>query len=449
MEKILVMGIGKSGMAAVKMLYGAADLSVWDGKNEEELDAESVVWLKDHAIKCYFGCMPAENYDRAIISPGIKPDNDVAKLASAVDGEIELAYLNSMGSHIAITGTNGKTTTTTLVGEILKSAGLESFTVGNIGNPVCDIAKQTTTNSVLVTEVSSYQLETIKTYKPHISAILNLSPDHLDRHGSEEEYYRCKERIFENQTEEDILVYNGDDEQTVKSVSKAIKPKKVMFTTKKSDLELSELKDVAYVKEGNIVIRKDGKESEIINIEELQIIGAHNVENVLCASAIAMFAGVKAKSIAKVLRGFKGVEHRLEFVRELKGVKYINDSKGTNPNASIKAIEAINAPIILIAGGYEKNLDFAPFVAAFGKKVNYLILIGATASKIEKAAIEAGFKDENIIKCSSLDAAVTSASRLAEKGDVVLLSPACASWDMYKNFEERGEDYKKSVKGLS
>lgn len=448
MEKVLVMGIGKSGMAAVKMLYGNADLSVWDAKPEEDLDAESVIFLKDHAIKCYFNQAPTEEFDKVVISPGINPSNEIAKLGKTLVGEIQLAYDNSKGMHIAITGTNGKTTTTTLVGEILKAAELESFTVGNIGNPVCDIVKETTEKSILVTEVSSYQLETITTYRPHICAILNLSPDHLDRHKTAEEYYRCKERIFENQTEEDILVYNGDDEQTAISASKA-KSKKFMFTTKKAEQDLASLSDVAYIKDGAIIVRKDGKDSEIFKTEELQIIGQHNVENVLCACAISVCAGAKVKTIAKVLKSFKGVEHRLELVRELGGVKYINDSKGTNPNASIKAIEAINAPIILIAGGYDKNLDFAPFVNAFGTKVSYLILLGKTADKIEKAALEVGFEDEKIIKCSTIDACVSAAYRLAEKGDVVLLSPACASWDMYKNFEERGADFKKSVKSLS
>jgi len=436
-------------MAAVKMLYGQADLSVWDVKPEEELDAENVVWLKDHAIKCFFNQIPTEEFDKVVISPGIRPNNEVAKLGKELLGEIELAYEACKGTFIAITGTNGKTTTTTLVGQIFEAAEKESFTVGNIGNPVCDVANKTSDESILVTEVSNYQLETIKTFKPHISAILNLSPDHLDRHGTEEEYYRCKERIFENQTEEDIFVYNADDEQTVKSAAKCTKAKKVIFTRKKAEMELSSVADVAFVKDGVIIVRKDGKDNEIIKIEELQVIGSHNIENVLAACAICIFAGIKAKTIAKVLKTFRGVEHRLELVRELKGVKYINDSKGTNPSASIRAIEAIDAPIILIAGGYEKNLDFAPFVNAFGTKVRYLILLGKTADRSEKAALEVGFKDDDIIKCSTLDACVSAAARLAEKGDVVLLSPACASWDMYKNFEERGDDFKKSVKSLS
>ncbi|MDO5331351.1 MAG: UDP-N-acetylmuramoyl-L-alanine--D-glutamate ligase, partial [Bacillota bacterium] len=409
---------------------------------------ENVVWLKDHAIKCYFAQDPTEEFDKVVISPGIKPDNQVAKLGKELIGELELAYEMCKGSFIAITGTNGKTTTTTLAGEFAKSDGLESFTVGNIGDPVTGIADQTTDNSILVTEVSSYQLETIKRFRPHISAIINLSPDHLDRHGDAEEYYRCKERIFENQTEDDILVYNGDDEQTVKSVAKATKPIKVMFTKKKTEVELNGIANVAFVKDGDIIVRKDNKEQKIIKIEDLQVIGGHNIDDILCASAIAIFAGIKQGSIAKVLRGFRGVEHRLELVRELKGVKYINDSKGTNPDASIRAIEAINQPIILIAGGYEKNLDFTSFANAFGDKVRYLILLGATAGRIEKAALNAGFKDEDIIKCSSLDACVAAATRLAESGDCVLLSPACASWDMYKNFEERGDDFKKSVKNL-
>ena len=263
MEKILVMGIGKSGMAAVKLLYGKAELSVWDVKPEEELDAENVVWLKDHAVKCFFAVTPNEEFDRVVISPGIKTDNEVAKLGKELVGELELAYETCKGTFLAITGTNGKTTTTTLTGLFAAAEGLESFTVGNIGDPVCGIADNTTDDSILVTEVSSYQLETIHKFRPHISAIVNLSPDHLDRHGSAEEYYRCKERIFENQTEEDILVYNGDDEQTVRSVSNATKPLKVMFTKKKTDVELSRIDNAAYVKDQKIIVRKDGKDHDI------------------------------------------------------------------------------------------------------------------------------------------------------------------------------------------
>lgn len=447
MEKILVMGIGKSGMAVARLLHGDAQLAVWDAKAEEELDADNVTWLKDHGIKCYFAEMPTEQYDRAIISPGINPHTEVASFGKELIGELELAYEKSKGTFIAITGTNGKTTVTTLLGMITKEAGFESFTVGNIGNPVCDIALQTTENSILVTEVSNYQLETIKRFRPHIACITNLSPDHLDRHGTAEEYYRCKERIFENQTEEDILVYNADDEQTVVSIAKA-KSKKVMFTRTKTEADLNGVSDAAFLKDNIIVVRKDGKDQEIFDVSMLNILGNHNIENVLCACAMAIFAGVKAKTIEKVLKNFKGVEHRLEFVREIKGVRYINDSKGTNTASSIRAIEAIDGPIILIAGGYDKNLDFSDFINSFGKKVRYLILLGKTADKIAKKAIELGFDDENIIKCGSLDACVASAARLGEKGDTVLLSPACASWDMYKSFEERGDEFKALVKAL-
>jgi len=448
MSKVLVMGIGKSGMAAVHLLYGKDELSVWDGKPEEELDVDNVTWLKDHGITCYFNEIPQERFDRVVISPGIRPDHPVTKRGYELMGELELAYEMAKGSFIAITGTNGKTTVTTLVGTIMAEAGIESFTVGNIGNPVCDIAAKTSDISVLVTEVSSYQLETIKNFRAHISAITNLSPDHLDRHGNADEYYRCKERVFENQTEDDILVYNGDDEQTLLSAAKAAKPKKVMFTRKKELLALSDIKDVAYVNEGKIIVRKDGKDFEILDVSELNIIGNHNIDNVLCACAICIFAGVRAKTIARVLKTFKGVEHRLENVREIKGVKYINDSKGTNPDSSIKAIEAVGNNIILIAGGYEKNSDFTEFTKLFKDRVRYLVLLGKTKERISKSAIENGFNDDDIIKCDSMDACVACASRLAEKGDTVLLSPACASWDMYKCFEDRGNEFKELVKKL-
>ncbi len=446
MKKYLVVGLGKSGLAACRLLAGN-DVSAWDAKPEEEFDTELVAELKGLGISCYFGELPQGEFDEAIVSPGIRPDHAACKLAKELKGELELAYENCHGKFVAITGTNGKTTVTTLVGEFVKAADIPHRVVGNIGNAVCGNLSGVDNTTLMLTEVSSYQLETVIKFHPRISAILNLCPDHLDRHGSAEEYYRCKCRIFENQNEGDFLVYNIDDEETVKHISPACAIK-VPFTRTKTPIAFAMEQNIAYVNDGKIFVRRDGKDCDIINVSELQIPGNHNIENVLAAVMIGSLCGVKAKTMSKVLKNFKGIEHRMEFVRELKGVRYINDSKGTNVASSVRALEAINTPIVLIAGGYDKKLDFHAFINAFEDKVRYLILLGETASLIEKAALESGFKYGNIIKCSTLDACVASAAKLAEKGDTVLFSPACASWDMFTSFEERGSEFKRAVKEL-
>lgn len=450
MKKYLVLGLGKSGISAAKLLCGESEVSCWDGKPEEKFDSALLDELRGKGIELFFGddAELPDDFDECIISPGIRPDHPMTKHAKLVKGELELAYENCRGSFVSITGSNGKTTTTTLVGKLLENAEVKTSVAGNIGVPVCDSAREADAETVMVTEVSSFQLETIKDFHPHIGAILNLSPDHLDRHGTAEEYYRCKCRIFENQTEEDFLVYNMDDGETVKHIENC-RAYKVPFTAAKPVIALSMENNIAFVNDGMITVRLEGKDTEIINVSELQVPGAHNVENILAACMVAALAGAKPKTFAKVLRGFKGVEHRIEYVREFKGVKYINDSKGTNPDSSIRALQAINTPIILIAGGYEKNSDFSDFIKAFDGKVRYLILLGKTAERLAQAARDGGFNDSNIIKCSSLEACVASAAKLGEKGDTVLLSPACASWDMFKSFEQRGDEFKKLVKSLT
>lgn len=446
MKKYLVIGLGKSGLAACRLLAGN-DVSAWDAKPEEEFDTELLTELKGLGISCCFGELPQGEFDEAIVSPGINPAHKACSLAKEFKGELELAYENCRGEFIAITGTNGKTTVTTLVGEFIKAAGIPGRVAGNIGSAVCDNLSGVDDKTLIITEVSSYQLETVRSFHPRVSAILNLAPDHLDRHGNVEEYYRCKCRIFEKQNEEDFLVYNMDDEETVRHAATA-RALKVPFTRSRPLIALSMEQNIAYINEGKIFVRKDGKDHEIIAVSELQLSGNHNIENVLAASMIGFLCGVKARTLAKVLKSFRGVEHRMEFVRELKGIRYINDSKGTNVASSVRALEAVNTPIIFIAGGYDKKIDFHPLISAFGDKVRYLILLGDTAPAIEKAALEGGFKYENIIRCSTLDACVASAAKLGEKGDTVLFSPACASWDMFKNFEERGAEFKRAVKEL-
>lgn len=450
MKKILLLGLGKSGISAAKMLCGEAQVSCWDSKAEDDFNPDLLEELRAKGIELYFGedAQVSEDYDECIISPGIRTNHPMVSHAKALKGELELAYENCKGSFVAITGSNGKTTTTTLVGKLLDNVDAKNIVAGNIGVPVCDSARAAEEDTVMVTEVSSFQLETIKDFHPHIAAILNLAPDHLDRHGTAEEYYRCKCRVFENQTDNDFLVYNMDDEETVKHIE-TCKAFKVPFTRLKPAIALSMENNIAFVNEGIITVRVNGKDTEVVNVDELQVPGNHNIENILAACMIAALAGVKPKSMAKVLKGFKGVEHRMEYVREFKGVKYINDSKGTNPDSSIRALQAIETPIILIAGGYEKNSDFTDFVKAFDGKVRYLVLLGKTAERLAQAARDGGFNDADIIKCSSLEACVASAAKLSEKGDTVLLSPACASWDMFESFEQRGDMFKQIVKSLT
>ncbi len=404
MKKVLIIGSGKSGKAAEKLLAGKADTFVWDDKMSQE--QKPLV----------------DDFDEVLLSPGVPLSNPMAvlakKLNKKITGELELAYENCKGSFVAITGTNGKTTTTALVGEIFKAAGLDTRIVGNIGNPVSEEVASAKESTMMITEVSSFQLETVSEFHAHISAILNIAPDHLDRHKTFENYVDIKSRIALNQNENDFFVYNLDDENCVKIANSLNGPKLVGFSSKTD------------------------------SIKNIQIPGEHNIQNALAAKAIARCAGIPDEIIDKTISEFKGVEHRMEFVRELNGVRYINDSKGTNPDSTIKAIEATNAGIILIAGGYEKNLDFTELISKFDNKVEYILTLGATGPRFAEKAIELGFNRKNIFACKNMSDCVNTAVKLAKPGYTVLMSPACASWDMYKNFEERGKDFKELVNKL-
>ena len=452
MKRVLVIGLGISGLGSIRLLKGKAEVCAYDAKTAEQINKETKAILEDLDVKCYFGKDPEGFFDEVVVSPAVPMDNPlVVRLknqGSEIIGELELAYRHCRGNFIGITGTNGKTTTTSLVGEILKDAGVDTMVVGNIGAAVSDVCEQATDKTAMVTEISSFQLETIRDFHPHISAILNLTPDHLDRHKTFEGYIAAKARIIENQTLGDFFIYNEDDPETKKLADSVDHVLKVPFSAGRSSEALSMLYNSAYVSEGMICVKKAGKEYQICPADALQIPGRHNLENALAAAAIAVFADVKPESVGKSLRAFKGVEHRLEFVREFKGVRYINDSKGTNPDASIKALEAMPAPVIIIAGGYDKHLDFTDYIKAMKGKVEYILLLGATADQIAKTALAEGFPDDRIIKCNSLEVCVSSAAKLAEKGYTVLLSPACASWGMFENYEQRGREFKRLVKEL-
>ena len=383
----------------------------------------------------------------SVISPGIPLDApfvpvlDEAKIP--IWSEIQLAYHVAKGKLIAITGTNGKTTTTALMGEIMKAHFEEVYVVGNIGIPYTETALETTDEAVTVAEVSSFQLETIKEFHPAASAITNITEDHLNRHHTMEEYIRVKECITENQTMDDLCVLNYEDEILRPFGEKLMAEKKVQVMYFSS---LRALKDGIYYQDGEIRIAKNGETELLTRTDDLKLLGLHNFENVMVASAMALHAGVPMETVRKVIQEFAGVEHRIEYVCEKDGVAYYNDSKGTNPDAAIKGIQAMNRPTLLIGGGYDKQSTYEEWIQAFDGKVRFLVLIGDTKEKIAKAARNVGFND--IIMADNLKEAVQICHDKANAGDAVLLSPACASWDQFKSYEQRGELFKEYVRAL-
>ncbi len=446
-KKVLVIGLGKSGIAAVQaMLKLGAQVFVQDSKKSEEIDPQLLAFLEGKEVNCFFGRNPEDMrvFDMLILSPGVSPELSFVKEAqqagAEIIGELEIAYRIGKGNYIAITGTNGKTTTTTLVGEIFHKAKEKTYVVGNIGVAVISKALSADEDTWLVTETSSFQLETTRYFKPAVSAILNLTPDHLDRHKTMENYGKAKAKIFENQDESQYLIINYDDKDCF-ALSKDCRAHVIPFSRKE------ELKLGAFVKDGVITIRNEkGEEISFCRADQLMIPGSHNLENALAATAISYFAGVEPDVITKALVEFQGVEHRIEFCGQVDGVRFVNDSKGTNPDASIKAVEAIDGGIILIAGGYDKGSSFEELIRAFNGKVKHMVLLGKTAQKIKETAESMGFHNCVIVK--DMEECVKEGFRLAEPGDTVLLSPACASWDMYTGFEQRGEHFKSCVDRL-
>ena len=446
-KRVLVVGLGKSGIAAVQaMLKLGAIVSVQDSKEAAAVDGQLLNFLKGKGVECYFHKIPehVEKFDMLILSPGVNPELDFIQEAKAggaeIIGELEIAYRIARGIFIAITGTNGKTTTTTLVGEIFKNARRKTFVVGNIGVAVISKALESDEDDWLVTETSSFQLETTRYFKPMVSAILNLTPDHLNRHHTMEAYGAAKAKIFANQDENGYCVVNYDDKLCY-SLTKGCKAKIVPFSRKET------LPFGAFLKGDKLVIKNEaGELIELCSRSELKIIGDHNVENALAAAAVCYFAGIDAETIAETLKEFGGVEHRIEFSGEINGVKFYNDSKGTNVDATIIALRAIKENIILIAGGDGKGQEFDELIKNFDGKVKHLVLIGRDGPIIAETADRLGYHDYSFGK--DMDECVKKAFEPAQPGDTVLLSPACASWDMYDNFEQRGKHFKDCVKRL-
>ena len=450
-RRVLVFGTGKSGIAAAELLLGRNAVPVlYDGNRD--LDPDTVRSRIHHekaaGTDVILGDLPEEEIDRldlVVMSPGVPCDLPVMDRIRArripVWGEIELAFRCGKGKVYAITGTNGKTTSTALLGEILSAWYPEVYVVGNIGNPYTEVVSRQTENAVTAAEISSFQLETIDSFHPCACAITNITPDHLNRHHTMEEYIRVKRRISENQTMDDLCILNYEDE-ILRSMPAIENTRVLWFSSRRP------LKDGLYYQDGGIYLGTDGSPALVIRTDELQLVGLHNFENVMTAVGIALHAGVPMESIRKTLRAFRGVEHRIEYVTEIGGVRYYNDSKGTNPDAAIKGIQAMNRPTLLIGGGYDKESSYEDWIRCFDGKVKFFALIGQTREKIRDAAAACGFPEDRIALFDNLQEAVSACAERAEEGDAVLLSPACASWGQFDNYEQRGDLFKAYVHAL-
>ena len=452
-KNVLVFGSGISGEAACELLLKEeAKVVLYDGNdklNPEAIRAK-IEGGDSESLEIVLGTLEGDRKEElldklslVVMSPGVPTDlpivNEMREKGLPIWGEIELAYVFGKGDVLAITGTNGKTTTTSLLGEIMKNYAQSSFVVGNIGNPYTSIALQTREDSVIVAEMSSFQLETIQTFRPRVSAILNITPDHLNRHHTMEAYVNAKKNIAKNQTEDDYCILNYEDRLT-REFGEEIKANVLYFSSQRK------LEEGIYLEEGNIIYNYGRVKETICHVDELQILGTHNHENVMAACAMAAVYGVPVDVIRESVKAFKGVEHRIEYVTEKKGVTYYNDSKGTNPDAAIKAIQAMKRPTVLIGGGYDKGSEYTEWINSFDGKVKKLILLGDTKEKIAADAEKCGFKDYMFV--DSFEEAVLTAAKIAESGEAVLLSPACASWDMFPSYEVRGEKFKEIVNSL-
>jgi UDP-N-acetylmuramoylalanine--D-glutamate ligase len=446
-QKVLVVGTGISGIAAAELLQSKnVDTVLFDGNKELDVNKlyEKAPKLKEMPI--ILGELTEEQmheFGVAVLSPGVPTDLPMVERLRAQNvaiwGEIELAYYFGKGRLIAITGTNGKTTTTALTGAIMKNYYKDVRIVGNIGIPYTSEAATMTDDTVTVAEISSFQLETIHDFCPEVSAILNITEDHLNRHHTMECYIKTKEDITRNQTKDQVCVLNYEDE-VLRSFGESAPAKVVYFSSHRK------LDNGFYLEGEDIYYAVDGQRTHVINVNELNLLGRHNYENVMAACAMSVNFGVPMDKIVEVLKTFQAVEHRIEYVTEKRGVKFYNDSKGTNPDAAIQGIRAMNRPTFLIGGGYDKQSEYDEWIEAFDGKVKKLVLIGQTAEKIENCAHRHGFMDT--VRKDTFEEAIQYCYDNAKSGDAVLLSPACASWGMFPNYEERGRIFKEYVRNL-
>ena len=447
-KKTLVVGMARSGIAAAQLLRAnGAIVTVNDSKSEEEL-GEALGVLDGLQVTRRFGCAAMdllEGQDVLVISPGIPESAPFVVKARGmglyVIGELELAFQLSRGSLIAVSGTNGKTTTVSLLGEIFRNAGKMTHVVGNIGYPYSLAALTSRKEDVIVCEVSSFQMETADTFHPHVAVLTNITEDHLNRHGTMEVYTSLKMRMFQRQTGEDYAIFNADD-PGLRGLNRQVRSRVLMFSRQR------EVREGAFVREDQIIIRLNGEERTVCETKEVRIPGPHNLENALGAVCAAAVMNVLVPVIRHSLKTFRGVEHRIESVRMLDGVEYFNDSKGTNVDSTIKAVQTMTKPTAIILGGYDKHTSFDPLSEEIRRSewIREAVLLGETADQIEESLHKNGF--DHITRVSSLHEAVLACREMAEEGWNVLFSPACASFDMFKDYEERGRIFKKLVNEL-
>lgn len=447
-KKSLVLGAGKSGIASAKFLAErGAVVALHDKKEIAKWSDEARSLKEKYNVGLIDGNLPSwllDQIDLVVISPGVPTNSIPARYVDRKDGEVigevELAYRFLKGRIVGITGSNGKTTTTTLIGELLKNSGIETLVGGNIGTPLLDLTASATENSWSVVELSSFQLETIKDFRPNVAIATNVTPNHMDRYDFFSDYAAAKHRLFMNQTADDVAILNADDEITA-SWAKGLKANVVLFSVRK------ELDEGLFLRNRELVCRANGKEKVLTTRDEIFVRGLHNVENVLAGFAAGLACGASPESMRETVANFKGVEHRIEFVEEIEGVKFYNDSKATSVDATLKALEALSeedGEIVLILGGRGKNAPYSPLIPLIEKKVRALVLIGEDAENIEnqlKGTAE-------IVRADLMPDAVKKCFEAAEKGDSVLLAPACASFDMFDTFEHRGKEFKNSVVDL-
>lgn len=446
-KKVLVFGLGISGIGAGQILERhGAEVIMYDGNQKLTEEKIKKQLGEDSSAKIVIGDFPEEvleKLDMTVLSPGVPTDLPVIEKMReqgiTVIGEVELAYQFGKGDVLAITGTNGKTTTTTLLGEIMKNYQEDVFVVGNIGTPYTTAVEKMTDNTITVAEMSSFQLESIVDFRPRVSAILNFTPDHLNRHHTMEAYVNAKKNIAKNQTEDDYCILNYEDRLT-REFGEEIKANVLYFSSQRK------LEEGIYLEEGNIIYNYGRVKETICHVDELQILGTHNHENVMAACAMAAVYGVPVDVIRESVKAFKGVEHRIEYVTEKKGVTYYNDSKGTNPDAAIQGIRAMTTPTCLIGGGYDKGSTYDEWIEAFGSTIKYLVLIGQTSKAIADCCEKHGFTNYEF--ATSMEEAVEKCASHAKPGEAVLLSPACASWGMFDNYEQRGRIFKELVRKL-
>ena len=449
-KNVLVVGVGISGNAVAKVakMQGADKVVLSDAKAEQDLKYD-LTDVRATGVELVFGPQEntlLDNVDMVILSPAVPVRiplvQEAYKREIPVVSEVQVAYELAKSPILAVTGTNGKTTTVTLLGELMKTRYPDAGVGGNIGVPLCEEALKAGEHSCVVAEISSYQMEATTNFRPHVAVVLNVTPDHVVRHGSLEVYQQMKEKMFAQQTSEDYLVLNYDNDKT-RDMAKRAKGQVFFFS------RLKKLEEGAFLQDGWLTIQWQGQTCRLCRVDELKIKGGHNIENALAAASAAFLGGARIPKIIEVLKEFAGVEHRIEPVAVIGGVAYYNDSKATNTDSAIKALESFDGHIVLIAGGDDKMTDLTDFMTLVKERVDELILVGDASARFKENALKLGYPAEHIHEVGySMEEAVKKAHAIAGPPQTVLLSPACASFDMYDGYEARGRDFKALVRAL-